>query len=746
MKSMLIRATVQIILLLSCSIIIQAAESEILPIARIKEPIEFSGSTTHTIWAEATPLQLVMHTPSFGTAAGEQTEVRLGYDNEYLWIFARLHYADASKMVASSKKRDEESKNSDSFGIILDTYDDNESALAFFTTPSGQRIDYAISNDAVFLPTMMGSGNLNYSWNTFWDVKTARIQDGWSVEMRIPFSSLRFQEKDGVVKMGLILNRTISHCNEVDTYPEIDPKYGFTAAVKPSLAQTIEFKDIKPVRPIYIAPYTLSGIDQSQILNESATQYKLENSPQLTGGLDMKYSINSNLTLDVTANTDFAQVEADDQQVNITRYSMFFPEKRMFFQERSSIFGFNLGQSQELFYSRRIGLVDGQPVKIYGGARLTGRVGKWDLGILDMQTERFNEAPSENFGVFRARRQVFNANSYMGAMATTRIGRNGQNSMAYGADGVFRLFGDDYLESRFAQTSNSNGSIEPNSMDNSFAFVRWERRTDKGFAYNLTYNYAGLNFNPSAGFMSRLGTTGISLRTQYGWIPDENSKLMNYKFSLGRSYSRRVVDGGLESSFWSGGFNLLTKTGWSVMTSLMLQREGIINEFCLSSDVSVPAGEYAYSSLMSMFSTPMSKPLVFELMASGGGYYDGKRISLNAEPTLNLSSSVQLSGSYSYNHIQFEKRDQQFNSHIGRIKLMYMYNTKLSLSSFVQYNSVNAYILGNFRLRYNPKEGNDFYLVYNETRPGNDYSFGEAPEVSFLNRTVLLKYVYTFRI
>ena len=724
----------------------QAAVTDILPIARINDVVEFDGTTAPAIWTLSTPVNMQMHAPSFGKTPSEQTEVRIGYDDKFLWVFARLHYADPSQIVATSKKRDEESRNSDSFGIILDTYDDNESGLAFFTTPSGQRIDFAISNDANFKPSPTGNTALNYSWNTFWDVKTAMIEDGWSVEMRIPFSSLRFQEKDGNVKMGLILNRSISYCNEVDTYPEIDPKYGILAALKPSLAQTVEMKGVKSARPIYIAPYVVSGFEQNQVLNGAETQYTREDKPKLTAGLDVKYSLNSNLTLDVTANTDFAQVEADDEYVNLTRYLMYLPEKRMFFQERSSIFGFNMGQSQELFYSRRIGLNNGCPVRIYGGARLTGRMGKWDLGVLDMQTEKYDETPSENFGVFRARRQVFNQNSYVGAMATTRIGMNGQHSMAYGADGVFRLFGEDYLETRFAQTTSAEGKIQADSKSNSFAYLRWERRNEEGFAYNLNYSYSGLNFNPSVGFMSKLGIAGVDLRTQYGWLPGEKTKLQNFKLVMGYTRMHRLIDDGLENRWISGGFNMMSKSGWAIMTTMFHMKEGILNEFRLSDNAVVPAGIYTYQNLFSMISTPFTKPVVLEFTFSGGGFYDGTRTSVMAEPTLNLSSSFQLGGAYSFNKVKFDDRNQQFTSHLARIKFLYMYNTKLSISSFVQFNSVNNILIGNLRLRYNPREGNDFFLVYNETRPTSGYQFGEANHVPFLNRMVLLKFVHTFKI
>lgn len=724
----------------------EASESSNISISRINDPVVFDGIADAGIWETVTPFKMFVHAPNFGHPPTEQSDVRIGFDDEYLWVFAHLYYSDVTNIVSTSKKRDEESKNSDSFGIILDTYNDNESALAFFTTPAGQRIDYAISNDASSQSSGFSTGPMNYSWNSFWDVKTESIENGWTVEMRIPFSSLRFQDENGVVKMGVILNRTISYCNEINTYPEIDPKYGMYAPMKPSQAITMELTGIKPNKPTYITPYILSGVEQNQILNASGNKYNSETDPQLTGGLDVKYSLNSNLTLDLTVNTDFAQVEADDEQVNITRYSMYFAEKRMFFQERSSIFGFNLGNSQELFYSRRIGLSEGQPVRIYGGARLTGRVGKWDLGLLDMQTQQFNANPSENFGVFRVRRQVINPNSYVGAIATSRIGINGSNSTAYGLEGLFRLFGDDYLETRLAQTSNQAGQLQFNSKENSFAYLKCERRNEKGFAYDLSYTYSGLNFNPSIGFMSKLGIEGVSIQTQYGWLPGEKSRLFSFKYLLSYLNTKRLLDGGLESSYLSSGFSFITKQGWSLFSSLFSMKEGIVHEFRIAKNASIPMGQYQYLSGFSMLSTPYSKPLVMSLTLSGGEYYDGKRFSITAKPTVNLSSDIQLSGSYSYNQISFSARNQSFNSHIGQFKFLYMYNTKLSLSSFIQYNSLSRMLIGNLRLRYNPKEGNDFYLVYNEIRPGSDYPFGEAEPIPFLSRMVLLKYAHTFKL
>jgi hypothetical protein len=322
---------------------------------------------------------------------------------------------------------------------------------------------------------------------------------------------------------------------------------------------------------------------------------------------------------------------------------------------------------------------------------------------------------------------------------------NGESSMSYGTDGVFRLFGDDYLEARFAQTTNPEGKIKVDASANSFSYLKWERRSEEGFAYNLTYSYSGLDFNPSMGFLSKLGIAGVDIKAQYGWLPGENSKLLSFKFLGGYANNHRLIDKGLENMWLNGGFELNTKSGWNSLNLFFYMKEGILNEFNIADNAFVPAGEYTYKNIFSILSTPFTKSLVLNLMMNVGEFYDGSMVSATAEPTLNLSSSLQLSGSYGYNRIRFDSRDQLFSSHIARLKVLYMYSTKLSVSSFLQYNSVNHLMVGNFRLRYNPKEGNDFFLVYNESRPTSNYQFGNAPSVPFLNRMILLKYAYTFK-
>ena len=735
------------LILCTCSSIIVFGQ-DIVQIAKNDGTVNFDGVPDEAFWQKARQFELIMHIPNFEAAPSEDTKTYISYDDNFLWVGAFLNYQNPENIVSTSKKRDEKSKNPDSFGILLDTYDDNENALAFFTMPAGQRIDYAVSNDAQKMPGPPGTATAqNYSWNTFWDVKTARTATGWAVEMRIPFSSLRFQEVNGRVKMGLLINRGVSHNNELDTYPAADPKYGRLAANKPSLAQTIELSGVKSRKPVYIAPYISVGTEKINDLNEEETAFDSSDDNKLTGGVDIKYSLTSNLTMDLTFNTDFAQVEADDEQVNLTRYALFFPEKRMFFQERSSIFDYKLSGPSKLFYSRRIGIdEDGCLTPILGGARLTGRIGKWDMGFMDMQTQKQNTSPSENFGVLRFRRQVINTNSYVGAIMTSRVGADINDSYSYGVDGIFRIFGDDYIEAGVAQTTDPEGTDFSAGIENTFYRASWQRRSEVGFAYDLSYAYTGENFDPQVGFLSKYATKGPRIKLQYGWLPGPESKL--FKFSVDGTFyeSYRVTDGGLETGMYGPGFNLNTKKGWMVNMDLNYRIEGVDEEFELDDDVVVPADKYkTYTSRFTLMS-PVSKPLSTTIMMSGGQFYDGNNVTATVQPIYNLSASLQLSGYYNYSHVVFSNRKQEMNAHVGRLKFLYMYNTKLSFSSFVQYNSVNDVTVANFRLRYNPKEGNDLYVVYNEIRPTEDYVDNDLEEPKFLNRIFQVKYVYTFQL
>lgn len=746
MKTTILKKFLFLAVIIFSMISVQA--QDLVSIPRIQGEIRFDGTVNDPCWQNIEPFPMVMHTPIFGNQPTEKSEVMICYDDTYIYVGARLFDSEATKMLITSKKRDEGSNSNESLSIVFDSFNDKENALVFSTTPSGLRTDLAVLNDA--MASNPRNPPFNTSWNTFWDVKTTQDESGWFLEMRIPFSSMRFKEDNGKVIMGLICFRRIAHKNEVDIFPAIPPDWGAFSTYRVSKANEVSFDGIKSKKPFYVTPYLLAGYQQDNFLNEAGTVYDMKGSPKLNAGLDVKYGITNNLTLDATLNTDFAQVEADDQQINLTRFSLFFPEKRSFFQERSSIFNFGFEGQSSIFYSRQIGLNKGEQVPILGGGRITGMAGKWDIGFLDLQTQSFDPSdtaqsslPSENFGVLRLRRQIINSNSYVGGILTSRIGMDGSYSTAYGVDGIFKILKNDYLNIKLAQVMVANYNNTPFSLDPTRLFLNWIRFNDKGLGYDFTYTRSGKDFKPSMGFQQRRDYSYYAGSLQYGWLPGATSPLMNHKFELNEEmyYSNSTGDAQTANTELAYKFNF--KQGFGGMVSILNSYENVEREFNFSENASVPVGKYNFTQFVAHVNTSESKTLSLGIDGYAGTFYDGNRLTVGLEPLWNIGSSLQLGLAYEYNHVNFPLRDQAFTGNIARFKTLLMFTTKLSINAFVQYNSTENSLSTNFRLRYNPREGNDFYVVLNEGR--STYRDLEDPRLpAFNNRSILLKYTYTF--
>jgi len=734
------------IFLLVCLTHISGAISDtsaVVIIPRLTDSITFDGKPFEKAWDSISPFPMIMHSPVFGKPITERTEIMVAHDDKFLWVGARLYDRDPSNIQVASKKRDEIAGQSDFFSILLDTYDDNENAVLFMTNPSGLRTDMTINYDAEGDMSSPASMPMNTSWNTFWDVLTEITGEGWFLEMRIPLSSLRFQDVNGKVTMGLSVCRWIPHLNEFYTYPPI-PQNWDMSFMKPSQAQNVIFEGIESSKPMYITPYVLAGFAQEHVLNDEGTEYNREDKPELNAGIDLKYSLTSNMTMDLTLNTDFAQVEADDQMVNLTRFSLYFPEKRQFFLERASIFDFNTGLSNTLFYSRRIGLNEEEIIPIIGGARLIGRQGPWDIGVMDIQTAKSDTLPSENFGVIRLKRKTFNPYSYLGNIITSRIGIDGSYNLVYGLDGLIRVIGDEYLKLVWAQSFESGQKNNPLALNRSRYLINWERRNTVGFSYDLFLAGYGPEFNPGIGFESREDYTNAGGILHFGWMAPEESPLMKQNIHLRNLNYFSVSHNKLESLTLMPGYSIEFKNMMMAILYCGYNYENVFDSIEISDNTYVPPGEYKFWSTEGMCITPMGEPLATSLMIQAGSFYDGRRVSVGLEPVWGMSSSFQLSGFYEFDWVNFSARNVKFLAHIIRLKALYMFSTKLSVSAFIQYNSDEHNVISNFRLRFNPREGNDFYIVYNEgTNTELDREIPTLPRMS--DRTLLLKYTYTFR-
>jgi hypothetical protein len=707
------------------------ASSRTIP--RLGGPIELDGEIREAAWMAVPAFEPVMFTPVFEGTSTQRTEIRVAHDGEHLWVAARLGVTDPQHIRGNSLQRDRLGTD-DVFRIILDTFNDNENGVGFATTPTGVRADFSVSAD----------GLTNYDWNTVWDVATSRGDSNWTVEMRIPFASLRFQSIAGTAHMGLLVMRSSAVLNETVLFPAVSPRFS-SATSRVSQAQDIRLEGVTPSADVRVTPYVLGGGTRSARRLPENAGFSHQRDAIREAGVDLKYGLTSNLTLDVTVNTDFAQAEVDDQQVNLSRFGLFFPEKRQFFLERSGVFDFpvgGFGDASRVFHSRQIGLdMQGNPIRILGGGRLVGRVGGWDVAALNMQTQGNDLLPSENFGVLRIRRRVINSGSTAGGILTSRMNADGGRNHVYGLDGQFRLRSNDYLTMQWAQSFDDERPAS--GFDAAMARMVVERRSAQGFVYRLGAKTSGRDFDPEMGFAPRSDFTHFEGNLRYGWYPGARTVFQNIQPSLLATAFRRRADGVVESSSVTQFINYALKSGISGFVNVNRSTEVLPRDLQLAPGVVVPAGEHAMTSGTFFVSTPQGRPLRTSLAVDGGGFYDGERVGVTLSPSLTVSRHLELSGSYQANRIRFPQRGQVLNADIARLRVQFALNTRFSASGFVQYNRAADAVVSNVRLHLHLREGRDIFVVYNEQLNTDRTGVIPMPPLS-QERALLVKMVYGF--
>lgn len=701
---------------------------------RLKAPIQLDGVVEAAEWNQVESLPLIMFQPTYKGNLTEETEIRIAYDANFLYASGRFYDSEPEKISSHSLYRDAWN-NDDTFEIIIDAFNDNENGLWFWTNPAGMRGELALSGDAT---------DYNGEWNTYWSVRTTRNRQGWFFEMRIPFSSLGFRHQSETVTIGITAFRLIARKNEKQIFPAIAKDKN---PDRPSQTQEVILRNINIQRPVYLTPYILGGFDKQAQLLSNQYQYSKQNLKEI--GLDVKYNITNNLTLDVTTNTDFAQAEADDEQINLTRFSLYFPEKRQFFQERAGIFSFNTGaqSATHLFYSRQIGLYESNQVRILGGARLIGRIGDWDIGFINMQTEKFDALPSENFGVLRLRKQVLNEYSYAGSMFTSRLGANGNYNYVYGLDANLNLIADEFLSFKWAHSFDKENDRHWAHFRDAASFkVAYQRRCRKGLNYLLAVSRAGSDYTPDIGFVTRQDFTEYYWDAGYTRLSPEKSQFQQVTpFQLTGFVAMRNHDSSVESGQAAYKTNFYWKSGATFRTSLDLNYEDLPAPLKLPENTFVPAGDYYFPGFSAGFEMPWRFKLRVAPSISLGQFYDGRRANFASDASWNISEHLELRAYYSLDHVRFPDRNQEFNSHIIRLKVNYAYDTHFSIRSFVQYNGPEQALIPNVRIRYNVNEGHDLWIVYNE---GINTDRHRVTPVLLRteNRTVLVKYTYTYRL
>ncbi|MDA2935586.1 carbohydrate binding family 9 domain-containing protein [Acidobacteria bacterium AH-259-D05] len=614
--------------------------------------------------------------------------------------------------MVTDVRRDYRPFEGDHFALLLDTFDDDRNAFVFGTNPRGAKRE----------GQMAGNGeSSNFDWDGVWYVKSKINARGWQAEMAIPFKTLRFREGERQV-WGLNLTRKIRRKNEDVHWSPIPRPYRINRV---SLAGELDgISRIRQGRNLYIKPYVSMPLVRRE-------QDDVDFVPE--AGLDVKYGVTPGFTLDLTVNTDFAQVEADEQQINLTRFSLFFPEKREFFLENASIFEFGKsvrewgasGRDVITFFSRRSGIVQGQLVPILGGARLSGTIAKYRLGLLSMQADEFQGTPSTNFSIARVRRDIFRSSNIGGIFINKQVG-GGRLNRTYGMDTNLKF--DALNISSFVLKTDTSG-IRGKDMAGDFS-VAWKDRLLDARAEVLSVQE---NFNPEVGFVPRKGIRKSRGVLTFKPRPGERIPwIREFRPSVEIDYITDQ-DNVLETRTVQTGFAIELQNSGVLRFGRESNFERLEGPFRIRSNQSIPVGDYQFEEYSASFSSDRSRMFSGTLRGATGSFWDGDRDSYRVG--FRFQPSYQLRADVSWTHDDIDLPSGAFTTNLVNTRLSYSFNTSLFLNALIQYNSTLREIASNIRFNFIYKPLSDLFLVYNERRATS----GEVTE-----RALIAKVTYIF--
>lgn len=702
--------------------------------------INIDGLSSDPGWQNIDPIALFVLEPVYGAKPTEKSEFLMTYDEKYLYVAARLYYQDTTDIVARNFVRDGW-RGDDWFAFDIDANNDKQNALRFAMYPLGSHYDMAISNDGIDL----GQSTFNQNYDLIWDGKSRLTSEGWFMEFKIPFAALRFKPKGKETVMNISATRQNYKKAERQHFPKV-PQNAVDPTRKPSLKHPVIFEDLAASRLLYVTPSITTGFTQKNNLDIPKSQYVLSRKWALKPSLDIKYNLSPGLIADVTLNTDFAQAETDIQQFNLSRFSVFFPEKRNFFQEQAGLFEFKLGSNSQLFYSRTVGLYNGNVVPLIGGARLTGKIGKTDIGMMNLQSSGFESLDkslsvgSQNFTVVRTRNKVLNPSSYIGTMLTARLDGK-QNNIAGGLDAIIRMKGQHYLMGALA--SSYNQSSPSSVFQSGRANLVWEVRKQDKFFHSLQYSYSGKQFNPALGFVDRSSFHNVSLSISYGAFAKHQSALFRYqKASLINDVYLSSISGDLESAITTAEYTATTFQEHYFRLRWIADYETITDTLSFGPGLDIPANRYFFNQLVAHYTAPTYLTFKFATTVTHGGFYDGRRTSVLFEPSWSINKYFELSCNYNIDYLKFRSRNIKSTVHLGGLKLAFAFNLQLSGQIQTQYNSTIRKVLSNARIRYHFSDGHDLYIVYNHHHNYDRYR--ETPILPGADQQqFMLKYLFT---
>ncbi|HYR84283.1 MAG TPA: DUF5916 domain-containing protein [Terriglobia bacterium] len=701
---------------------------------RATQPIRVDGRLDEALYEATEAISgFVQQEPNEGQPATERTEVWVFFDDDDIYVSARCWETQPGRRVANEMRRDTtQLRQNDTFGVLFDTFHDRRNAYLFYANPIGGFSDSQITDE----------GPPNNDWNTVWTVKTGRFEGGWTIEMAIPFKSLRYRPGRDQT-WGINMRRVVRWKNEWSHLTQVPRALTtFRGILKVSAAGTLVGLEAPPAtRNLELKPYILAGVSA-----DNTAPVRRSSDGELRVGGDLKYGLTENLTADVTINTDFAQVEVDEQQVNLTRFNLFFPEKRDFFLEGLGVFAFagrassgvgaGSGDTPYLFFTRRIGLDNGRLTPLRAGSRITGKIGAFTLGALNAQTgdQGTSGAPAANFTVLRVKRDILRRSS-IGAMYTHRTatpGRIGSND-GYGVDSTFSFYQNVRFDAYLAQTHTASRHGDDLSYRGFFDY-----NADR-FGFQAERLTIEPNFLPEIGFLKRTDMRRNASQVRFSPRPTSVKHVRRFVMQANINYVTNN-ENRLDTREQGATFQTEFVNSDVASISFVDTFERLVRPFNVATGINIPIGGYNFHTFQVSYAAGQQRRVSGTLVYEAGKFYSGDRqtVSVNAA-RMQVTPQVSMEPSLSLNFVDL--REGSFTATVVRNRVTYTITPRMYISGIVQYNSSTTSFGSNLRLRWEYKPGSEVFVVYTD-----DYDTAAQPNVTSLrNRALVVKMNRLFR-
>ncbi len=693
----------------------------------VDEAPRIDGVLDEAIWKEIAPItSFVQVWPHEGDPPTEYSEVRIAYNRDFLFFAFTFHDQEPHLIRAKNLERGGRNDRDDHAYIALDTYMDKRNSYLFEMNALGTQDDATITDEGLTLDS--------FSWDAVFRSETVINENGWTMEVSIPFRQLRFSKGDDLT-FGLMLSRTINRKNERVIWPEIGLEYGGRFGVLAAVSQYGELTGLRDVhrgKNIEIKPYVITGL---QAVREDLESADVEQTFKRDLGLDFKYGITSNMTVDLSVNTDFAQVEADNVQLNLTRFNLFFPEKREFFLERSGLFEHGNPRSTQTFFSRRIGSYR----RILGGARVTGQVGPLSVGLLNIETgDNLGDAfgsRSDNNTVARIR-TTLSPRATAGAILTNVKDIDGSNT-ATGLDMQYRFFSSSEINAWWTHVSDTYSG-------RSGAGHASLRLLNDTYGASASFTSVGRDFYPALGFVRRRDQRRYSGRLQYTPVVEiaSMSYVRRFSFEGGFTYITGQ-DGRLQSSDASFGAAVDLHRRDGIELEVERRFERLHSTFYIRPDVAIDEGDHAFTQVSLGGMTDSSRRLYGGATVGTGGFFSGTRSDLEAEIGYRPSRHLNVEGSLTYSHVDLHH--SQFNATTLSMSILGAVSRKLFATALIQYDNFTRDLQTNIRINWIHTPGSDLFLVFNTAyhfTGSQDILFDPHRNATMLSRAGVAKLTY----